>query len=27
VEEKPRNVAYGSGEEFDAAWKRLAGGE
>ena len=27
VEEKPQNVAYGSGEEFDAAWKRLTGGE
>ncbi len=27
VEERPRNVAYESGEEFDAAWKRLSGGE
>lgn len=27
VEETPRNVAYGSGEEFDAAWKRLSGGD
>lgn len=27
VEEKPQNAAYGSGAEFDAAWKRLSGGE
>ncbi len=27
VEKKTPNVAYGSGEEFDAAWKRLTGGE
>ena len=26
VEEKRQNVAYASGDEFDAAWKRLAGG-
>lgn len=27
VEKKTPNVAYGSGAEFDAAWKQLAGGE
>lgn len=26
VETRPQNVAYASGEEFDAAWKRLSGG-
>lgn len=27
VEERPKHQVYSTGEEFDAAWKRLEGGE